>query len=620
MQGMRWLILGSIAVAFYNVCDLLDSTSTTFESRILWSKLGYIGTNSVTPLLLLFFLNYPNKRFQIKPALIAAVFLIPLLTTLAAMTNENHYLFWTGFEPISGTLNGYIFQHGPIYWVNIGYNVLCGLIIVALIFDNVLHSTGIYRYQSSIMLISSLIPILAEFLYDSGRNPIPGMDLLPIGLTLSGIGFTFSIVFFRMFDLVPVSRSMLIENLQDGMIVLDKQRRIVDINPTAKNLLPDSKLIVGRNIDELSDQIRSAFSQNKEEMELVLTNPENRHLLFTSSDLPDETGKSAGELFIIRDTTEIRAVEKALNQSQERYRSLIEDVVDISTVGICILDDQFRVIWENKAALQMWSFTQNSIIGVDMRELLRTYRTNHIENGKNFVDSILDSYASSRYLEDVEVHFYGDGSSDERWILYSSKPIRVGFYTGGRIEQYVDISEKNRLLAQLELSVITDDLTGIYNRRGLMELGLHDFNRARRMNTQLCAIYLDIDHFKELNDTFGHASADKILIELVKRVQKHLRDMDIFSRCGGDEFIILAPDVSIQQASEIAERIRQCVASKPFLVSGKELQITCSLGVVQIDPQENFFSFLDRADHCMYHAKQNGRNLVKSEKPAEDIL
>lgn len=614
VQGMHWLILGMVATSIYSFFAMMDSISATLESRIFWSKLGYLGANSVIPFLLLFFLNYPIKSIRLKPIQIAAVFLIPLLTILALMVNETHYLFWTSFEPISGTSNGIIFHHGPLHWIVVGYNGFCGLLIVAQIFFNVLHFTGIYKHQSILLLISSFMPILAEFLYDSRKNPIAGMDLLPIGLTLSGIGITSSIVFFQMFDMVPVSRSILIENLQDGMIVLDDQRRIVDINSAAKRLLQNPKITIGKNIDELGDQIRLALSQNKDEVELTLTSPETRYLLLTSSVLPDETSQFAGKLFTIRDMTEIRKVEKALNQSQERYRSLIEDVVDVSSVGICILDDQFRIIWENKAASKMWNFSQNPIIGTDIRELLQNYRTDHIENGEEFVDRVLESYASAKYLEDVEIHFHENGNSNERWILYSSKPVRVGFYTGGRIEQYIDISEKNRLLAKLELSAITDELTGIYNRRGLMELGLHDFNRAQRTNTQLCVIYFDIDHFKDLNDTFGHANADKILIELVERIQNSLRNMDIFSRYGGDEFIILVPDADIRQGNEIAERIRKLVISKPFLVNGKELKLTCSFGIVQINQQDTFSTLLDRADKCMYHAKQNGGNRVEIEK------
>jgi diguanylate cyclase (GGDEF)-like protein len=188
----------------------------------------------------------------------------------------------------------------------------------------------------------------------------------------------------------------------------------------------------------------------------------------------------------------------------------------------------------------------------------------------------------------------------------------VGFYTGGRIEQLVDITEQKCLQKKIEKLAITDELTGIYNRRGLFELGLHDFNRARRTNMLLSIIYIDIDHFKDINDQYGHSKSDMILRELVNRVKANLRDMDTFSRVGGDEFIILLPEANLQQAQEIANRLKAVVSNLPFQIGPLPIPVSLCMGVTQIDQLDTFSNLIDRADSLMYKAKQNGRNRIES--------
>jgi diguanylate cyclase (GGDEF)-like protein len=213
----------------------------------------------------------------------------------------------------------------------------------------------------------------------------------------------------------------------------------------------------------------------------------------------------------------------------------------------------------------------------------------------------------------MEIHIQAADDIPDRWLLYSSRPVKGGYYAGGRIDQFVNISEQKKLQAKIELLAITDELTGIYNRRGLFELGLHDFTRAQRTNTLLSVLYLDIDRFKELNDQFGHAKGDQILIELVNRVQTQLRDMDIFARYGGDEFVIVIPDANLDQASSIAERIRTSISEKPFIINGKKYSLFSSIGVSQTNANDDFSELLDRADRCMYYSKQKGQNQISTE-------
>ena len=610
--NLNWLLLALIAIVFYNLFSILDASSTTLAARIVWSKRIYFGAAFVTPFFLLFFINYPQKRLHLNWKIITAILLIPVATLIAVFTNDLHHLFWTGFLPINGISNGYIFLHGPLYWIGIGYEYLCGLAVIILISEDIRHSFGIYRTQSLWLLFSSAFPFVSSVIYDLGLTPIPGIEILPIGFSISGLGLVFSIAFLKMFDIIPVSRSLLVENLQDGLIVLDNHMRVVDINPAARKLLGANQIKAGAEFQSIPENFHSALLDKSKSTEVICKNGKTENLLFIPSHLTDEKGRPAGFMYVIRDMTEIRAIEKALLQSQSRYQSLIEDVLDISTVGICILDKNFNVVWANQTVANYWMTEQVDLLGMDFRKAVQNLPTEIIENGSRLIGEILLSYHSGYFMEDVEIHFnHQEEDRPDKVLQYSSRPITVGYFTGGRIEQFVDITEQKTLQNKIELLAITDELTGIYNRRGLMELGRHDFNRARRTNTQLGVIYFDIDFFKKMNDKFGHLQGDAILIETIQRVESCLRDMDTFARFGGDEFVILIPEADQGQTMEIAERIRKKISSSPMIIGEIKVQVNLSLGISQIRPTDNLTGLLNRADQAMYRAKQSGRARIE---------
>ena len=608
--GMIWLALAMISIGIYNFFAMLDASSAELSGRIVFSKLEYLGANTVGPFVALFFTNYPQQRIKFNTLFLLLVFSLPFLTFIGLITNEYHYLFYTGFEHIAGTINGYNFLHGPIYWIALSYNYACGIASIIMIYLNTRRTTSIYRLQSLVLLISSTFPFFSGLMYSFGLNPIPGMDILPVGFSISGLGIVFSVVFLRMFDLVPLSRNLLVENLQDGVVVLDSRKQVVDINPSARQLLDGDEIALGAVIDQ-NNTYGGIFSQTDQPVEILGGKSKTNHILSIPTCLMDESGKIAGYMYVLRNMTEIRQVEEELHQSQERYRSLIEDVVDAASMAICIIDKDFRIIWVNQACVENWFFSRDTILNRDIRETFFSNQHPRTENREELIHKILSSYRNGYYLENMEIHFRAAEGKPERWVLYSSKPIRVGYYAGGRIEQMVDITEQKRLQKQVEILAITDELTGIYNRRGLFELGLHDFNRARRIKTNLGIIFLDIDNFKSINDHFGHAKSDQVLVEMVNRVKSQLRDMDIFARYGGDGFVILLPEANLQQAAEVARRIKNSVTCKPFPIGAEPYSVTVSLGVAQFEPQDTFTILLERADQCMYRAKQNGRDRIE---------
>ncbi len=173
-----------------------------------------------------------------------------------------------------------------------------------------------------------------------------------------------------------------------------------------------------------------------------------------------------------------------------------------------------------------------------------------------------------------------------------------------------------RRVVSLEQESITDPLTGIYNRRYLDRRLDEEISRAKRYDLPLSILLIDIDHFKQVNDNYGHQVGDSLLIHLGKMVSNLIRNSDVASRYGGDELLILAPSTTVSSAAMLAERLRQHLeANQPELSSKsnqvQEIRVTVSIGIAGLGPKiTNSKSLVKYADEALYRAKKEGRNCV----------
>lgn len=172
-----------------------------------------------------------------------------------------------------------------------------------------------------------------------------------------------------------------------------------------------------------------------------------------------------------------------------------------------------------------------------------------------------------------------------------------------------EIAQRRRLEEELRRLAATDPLTGIYNRRRFDELLSAEVHRAARYRTPLSFIILDIDRFKRINDTLGHASGDLILTRITALVAASIRADDIFARLGGEEFGVLAPNVTLAECGKLAEKLRAAVEQ---MAVGEVPRVTCSFGATEYRMGEAPDEFVKRADEALYRAKANGRNRVEA--------
>jgi len=174
-------------------------------------------------------------------------------------------------------------------------------------------------------------------------------------------------------------------------------------------------------------------------------------------------------------------------------------------------------------------------------------------------------------------------------------------------------TERNRILNKLENLAITDGLTKLYNLRHFYHLLEIEIDRCSRYGHPLALLLLDIDKFKDYNDTYGHLEGDKVLVRIGQIIQSCLRTMDSAFRYGGEEFTVILPETRAQEANNVAHRIRAAMEFEKFFPEPeKSVTVTISIGVTEYHNKESLSEFIKRADQAMYLSKEKGRNAISS--------
>lgn len=219
------------------------------------------------------------------------------------------------------------------------------------------------------------------------------------------------------------------------------------------------------------------------------------------------------------------------------------------------------------------------------------------------IKQILQEYNNQfpYYNKELDKTFY---FSSRAKVLEKNEKNEISVLYG--IIEDITLQEEQR--KELEKLSQTDKLTGLYNRLKLDQALKIEVNRMKRQNTPLSVIIMDIDMFKEINDSFGHLVGDKVIEQVAALLKTNTRTIDVIGRWGGEEFLIICPNTKLDEAKELAEKLRRCIESFSFDTVKTE---TASFGVSEFKSDDNITSFVNRADKALYKAKDNGRNRVE---------
>ena len=244
-DGVIFMILFEFAASLWAITDGLEHAATSLPLKMLWSQIGYIGSSTTTVFFLLFTLSYTQFNRFINPVVVGILMLIPTITIMLVFTNPHHQLIWESVDFYSDT-NDSTYNYGKWFWVYAFYEYIVLVTAIIVLFLGTFRFYKIYKIQLIYLIIAAILPLATSLTYVFKLLPIRA-DLTPIALIFSGILSAIGIYLQRMFEVVPVARIQTIKNLSDGIIVVDMDDRIADVNQAFVNILNTSRAeVLGR--------------------------------------------------------------------------------------------------------------------------------------------------------------------------------------------------------------------------------------------------------------------------------------------------------------------------------------------------------------------------------------
>ncbi|MDR0565412.1 MAG: diguanylate cyclase [Azoarcus sp.] len=309
-------------------------------------------------------------------------------------------------------------------------------------------------------------------------------------------------------------------------------------------------------------------------------------------------------------TKEDFSEQKAAVDKLEVAHSHLNAVVENFPGSIIMEDTQGDIVLINQNIFDLLGLpgTDEYVLGKPIQKLME-FSSHVAENAQAFLKRIDELRAAARPFYGEEIHF-----KDGRWVERDFVPIRLHGNLLGFLYIYRDISQRKRHARELWQLATSDPLTGIPNRRAFFESFEHERARLTRYPGEAALLMVDIDHFKQINDTHGHGAGDAMLCHIVRQIRKLLRGSDTLARLGGEEFAILLPQANKEGALLLAERVRKVIEDTPLIYNDADIYVTASVGVAIMSHNDpNIDKTLSRADHALYKAKHSGRNRVEFE-------
>jgi diguanylate cyclase (GGDEF)-like protein/PAS domain S-box-containing protein len=495
------LFLMLVTTVIWAGCNGLLLEANTPNQRLFWFDFMLIGAILGSPAFWAFGVQFTNRGHWLTNRNIIFISAIPVISLILAWTDPYHHLFYKVVDFSAPLPNGsWNVVGGQFMEVYLAYSYSIVLFTLWILAQAFFRASPIHRGQIATILIATLIPltgnIIFNLIFGGSTNAV---DTTPLLFTVMGCVYAYGLFSYRLFDIVPIARHTLVENMQDGVIVVDDKNRIVDANPSALRALNwKQPLPVGKNIRELMPEWFDSISNIPADLYIeteVQSLDLNSYFDLRVEPLLINKNNMTGRLIVFRNITRQKQIEVALRDASNRLR--------------------------------------------------------------------------------------------------------------------IQIKEIESLQEELHEQAIRDPLTGLFNRRFFHESMEREFARALRNTSPIGLCMADIDHFKKINDTYGHKAGDITLQTLADIFRKQTRLEDIVCRYGGEEFIVMLPGVNLETVSQRAEEWRKSFEDTNIKFNGQVISATLSLGVVAF-PQngKTVDDLLIKVDEALYKSKEMGRNQV----------
>jgi diguanylate cyclase (GGDEF)-like protein/PAS domain S-box-containing protein len=434
--GATALAFMLFALAWWDITYGLFWFGAPGFTKYFWLDVTYVGVVIAPPALFIFVLQLTNNQNWLKSPLVAFLYLEPILVLLGLFTDSYHGLFFAGRRAENGTL---ISHGGLLLWFNVAYSYGLLLISTVLIVKMYLRSLDIYRRQFGIVLFGVGVGWLNNIALLSGLDLLPGADSTPFSFTVTAMAFAFAIGKYRLLDLIPVAKDSLIERMTDGVLVIDMQNRIVDMNPSVQRLLSLDAGMLGLPVETVAmkwtnyEKAMSAFEQTQVEVEL--DDGDRKRLDLQVAPIVDDWGNHIGRLITLHDVTGRREIEeeekkqRILAQALQETSQALNSTLDYESILEKILVNIGRVVPVDSANIALLG--DDGFLQYVRFSGYMEYKVSR-EELSNF--SLKTSPIFKRIFETGEPVIISDTHADPDWIAtpsgdwirsYAAMPIRI---------------------------------------------------------------------------------------------------------------------------------------------------------------------------------------------------
>jgi diguanylate cyclase (GGDEF)-like protein len=332
--GAAPLTLLNLALAEWAGTYAVQWSTTTLAAQVFWLSATFVGVVVAVPALFVFSLQYTHREAWLTPRRRLLLAIHPLVTLLLLATDSLHHLFYAQLQ--LDTSSGYVvldWERGPWFWLTTSYMYVLLVAVVVMLVQAVWRSRGPYRAQAGTVLLAALFPWLANFVTQSFFRHLSELDLTPIAFSLTGVALAVALFRHRLLDLVPVGRSALIESMADGVLVIDAQNRVVDVNPAALQFMgAGGASPVGQPVDAVFGAYPQLVAQYRDVAQVqseIQVGPEHFDLRITP--LYDRQRRLTGRLIVWRNVSAHKRASAALQQANELLRRQLAEIEALQT-------------------------------------------------------------------------------------------------------------------------------------------------------------------------------------------------------------------------------------------------------------------------------------------------
>jgi len=416
-----WLML---SLAFWSFMSAVEDGSLDYVFKVTCSKISYLGIGSAPALLLMFSMEYNRQVNWLKPFRTVLLWVIPVVSMVMAFTNDSHHLLWSSVVPAPGSQGQMlIYNHGLYFWIHVIFSYVCLLTSSILMVRAALLYPKKYRSQVIIILIASIIPWIGNVIYILGYSPVPGLDLTPLSFTLMAVIIAASIFRLQLFNLIPVARDQVVENMQDGVVVLDTNNLILDVNHAAAALVnSDVNSLLGKPINEVLvhyPKILKKYQGVEEGRDEIIPPGEPERILDVRvTGLRDQRGEINGRLFVLHDITQLKKIENKEREQRKLAEALsdsaaaLNNIRDFNELLDRILKDVARVVPSDAASFGL--VDENRRINFVRT---RGYKERGLEEDITSLHFLIDEVASFKQMAETGMPaLVRDALKDPNWV------------------------------------------------------------------------------------------------------------------------------------------------------------------------------------------------------------